>query len=66
MSDLLTQYRTTNNKTLEDISEALGVHKSTVLRWEQGQVPPGRVIDVERITGIPRAKLRPDIFGSAA
>lgn len=34
-------------------------------RWETGarQVPPARVLDVERITGISRHELRADVFG---
>lgn len=38
------------------------VNKSTVLRWERGGVPFERVVDVERVTGIAREELRPDIF----
>ncbi|MBX3583583.1 MAG: helix-turn-helix domain-containing protein [Rhizobiaceae bacterium] len=41
------------------------VDKSTVLRWERGQIPPERAVEVERITGISRHELRPDIFGPA-
>lgn len=29
--------RTKNNKTLDDIGNLLGVHKSTVSRWENGE-----------------------------
>lgn len=39
------------------------VDKSTVLRWERGQITPERAVEVERITGISRHELRPDIFG---
>lgn len=63
MSNTLSRYRAETGKTLEDIGDALGVNKSTVLRWEQDRIPAERVIDVERATGIPRAKLRPDLFG---
>jgi DNA-binding transcriptional regulator YdaS (Cro superfamily) len=48
--------------TLEQLGEALGVNKSTVLRWEESKIPAERVLDVERITGIPRTELRPDLF----
>lgn len=48
-----------------DLAKALGVDKSLVTRWVQGRVPAERVADVERVTGIPRHELRPDIFGSA-
>ncbi|MGV0817149.1 hypothetical protein [Martelella sp. AMO21009] len=38
------------------------VDKSTVHRWERGRLSVRRAIDVERITGIPRWRLLPDIF----
>jgi len=44
-----------------DVARALNVDKSTVTRWEQGAIPAERVIDVERVTGIPREVLRPDL-----
>lgn len=49
--------------TLEALSAGLGVNKTTLLRWEEGTVliPAERVIDVERITGISRHALRPDL-----
>ena len=63
MSTSLSRYRAETGKTLEVLGEALGVNKSTVLRWEQDRIPAERVIDVEKATGIPRAQLRPDLFG---
>lgn len=50
-------------KTLDDAARALGVNRTTLLRWEEGtvQIPPERVIEIERITGISRHKLRPDL-----
>lgn len=59
----LRRYR--GDRTLESLSADFGVDKSTLLRWEEGKVPPARVLDVERITGISRHVLRPDIFGDA-
>lgn len=38
------------------------VDKSTVLRWERGQITPRRAIEVERITGIARNLLLPELF----
>lgn len=46
-----------------DLANALGVDKSLVTRWAQKRVPVERVADVERVTGIPRHELRPDVFG---
>lgn len=65
----LAQYREANRKTLDELGTALGVDKSTMLRWERGRVPAERVLDVERLTGISRDVLRPDlakIFAGAA
>ena len=50
---------------LIDLARLLEVDKGTVTRWGQKTVPLGRVFDVERVTGIPREKLRPDFFGEA-
>lgn len=41
------------------------VDKSTVMRWERGRITPERAVEIERITGIPRHELLPDIFGPA-
>lgn len=38
----------------------LGISKGAVSQWSR--VPVGRVLDVERITGIERYKLRSDIY----
>jgi DNA-binding transcriptional regulator YdaS (Cro superfamily) len=39
----------------------LRLSPQAVAQWRQ--VPPERVIDVEKITGVSRHHLRPDIFG---
>lgn len=46
---------------------ALGIHNpSVVANWRlRNRVPAERVLDIERITGISRHELRPDIFGPA-
>ena len=61
-SSPLRSYRQIAKRTLESLAADFGVHKTTVLRWEDGGVPVNRLADAERITGIPRRKLRPDIF----
>lgn len=40
-----------------------GVNKSSVTRWLQGRLTAERAVEIERLTGIPRSELRPDIFG---
>ena len=43
-----------------DLARACGVNKSTVARWRR--VPAERVLEVERVTGISRHEMRPDIY----
>lgn len=45
------------------LSTKLGLSRGAVSQWEK--VPLERVNDVARITGIPRERLRPDVFGPA-
>lgn len=40
-----------------------GITPQAISQWKR--VPVGRVLDVERITGVSRHDLRPDIFGPA-
>lgn len=41
-----------------------GITSQAVSQWRQ--VPPERVLDVERVTGVPRQELRPDLYPPAA
>jgi DNA-binding transcriptional regulator YdaS (Cro superfamily) len=47
---------------LERLGLAIGITAQAVWKWNR--VPANRVIAVERATGIPRERLRPDIFGA--
>lgn len=47
-----------NRKT--DLARALGITVAAVRQWVR--VPDDKLVDVERITGIPREALRPDLF----
>lgn len=51
------------NMRLAQLATALKVNKSLVTRWNQNRVPIERLADVERVTGISRQVLRPDVFG---
>lgn len=44
------------------LARSLGITHGAISQWDQ--VPAERVLDVERITGISRHELRPDIFGA--
>ena len=43
------------------LAQSLGISFQAVCQWKR--VPIERVAAVEKITGVPRAMLRPDIFG---
>ena len=45
------------------LSRQIGISAQAISQWDR--VPPARVLDVERITGISRHDLRPDIYGPA-
>lgn len=47
-----------------ELAEELGCLPSAISQWER--IPVNRVPAIERITGIPRRELRPDIYGEAA
>lgn len=42
------------------LAEALGITSQAISQWRQ--VPHERVLAVEKITGIPRYELRPDLY----
>jgi DNA-binding transcriptional regulator YdaS (Cro superfamily) len=42
------------------LAAALGIKPPSIYSWRR--VPAERVIEVERVTGIPRTVLRPDIY----
>lgn len=50
--------------TLDGVAELFNVNRTTVLRWEKGEVPIPikRLSHIEKVTGVSRQKLRPDIF----
>jgi DNA-binding transcriptional regulator YdaS (Cro superfamily) len=40
-----------------------GLTSQAVSQWKK--VPPNRVLDVERVTGVSRYRLRPDLYGDS-
>lgn len=66
MKELRT-YRKKHNLSCAALGELLGVTRVTVFRWEDGTRRIGLSVlgKVAEVTGIPREKLRPDIFGDA-
>lgn len=61
----LKAWRKAANKNTEDAAREAGVTPAMWSRWEneRRQVPAERVLDLERITGVSRHDLRPDVFG---
>lgn len=61
------EYRKASGKTVDEIAVEFDVHRATIFRWEAGDphIPVKYLDKAEKITGIPRAHLRPDIFGPA-
>jgi transcriptional regulator with XRE-family HTH domain len=58
------QYRNDNGLTQEAFADLVGKTKATVSRWESGvRAPsPETVLEIEAALGIPRQKLRPDLY----
>jgi len=48
-----------------DLARKCDVEKSTVTRWAERGIPLVRVFQIEKKTGIPRQKLRPDFFAES-
>jgi transcriptional regulator with XRE-family HTH domain len=49
--------------SLTDLARSMNVDKATATRWAQRHIPPERLQEVSRITGIPVRDLRPDLAG---
>lgn len=52
------------NLTIKEASALFDVDRTTVIRWENGEprIPLKRLPDAERIFGVSRTAIRPDIF----
>ncbi len=46
--------------SVRDLASGLGITSAAVYAWPE--VPLDRIADVERLSGIPREQLRPDIY----
>jgi DNA-binding transcriptional regulator YdaS (Cro superfamily) len=42
------------------LAKLLDISPTAVLKWDH--IPTARIIDVERVTGVDRTDLRPDLF----
>jgi DNA-binding transcriptional regulator YdaS (Cro superfamily) len=45
---------------IRPLARKLGISMAAVWKWTR--IPADRIVEVERVTGIPREKLRPDLY----
>jgi post-segregation antitoxin (ccd killing protein) len=48
------------------LGAALGLAHTSILKWRRSGIPAERVPAVEAATGVPRQRLRPDLFAVSA
>lgn len=46
------------------IARELGISLAAITHWKRRGVPADRALTVERLSGVSRHKLRPDVFGA--
>lgn len=56
----LTTWMKTERGRLAELATECGITHAAILQWTR--VPSERVVTVERVTGIPRIELRPDLY----
>jgi DNA-binding transcriptional regulator YdaS (Cro superfamily) len=65
MSDLRERFRAVASEKfggLTGLAAALGCSTQALRWWRTHYVPAERVVEIERVTGIPREELRPDLY----
>lgn len=46
-----------------ELARRLDIRQQSVYYWiQRGRVPAERVLEVERVTGVPRHQIRPDLY----
>lgn len=49
------------------LARRIGVSRNAISQWHaSGRIPAERVLEIERLTGVSRHDIRPDIYGPAA
>jgi DNA-binding transcriptional regulator YdaS (Cro superfamily) len=48
---------------LAQLAAELGIARQAIYQWKR--IPVDRVVEIERLTGVSRTELRPDIFEAA-
>lgn len=49
-------------KSRAELARQMKVSSPSIIQWERGRVPAERVLQIERLTGVSRHELRPDIY----
>lgn len=44
------------------LAKSIGLSRNAIYKWRT-RIPAERVMDVEKVTGIDRTRLRPDLYG---
>lgn len=57
--------RKPDGRGFAELAALLGVSRQAVYKWLETRVPIERCPVVERVTGVSRYELRPDIYGAA-
>ncbi len=66
MLDIATMSETPLDRAIKEaggltkLAASLNITKQAVAQWDE--VPPLRVLEVERISGVSRSELRPDLY----
>lgn len=52
---------------ISQLSKDLGLSRQAVYKWQWNAkgIPAERCLEIEKLTGIPRCQLRPDLWGYA-
>ena len=48
--------------SMRKLAHMLDLHHHAVQQWVRARVPADRIVEIERITGVPREELRPDLY----
>jgi transcriptional regulator with XRE-family HTH domain len=62
--EALALYRQALSLSRAELARRIKTSRANVTRWENGtrKPSPDKLKDIEAVTGIPRQKLRPDLF----
>ena len=44
------------------VADLVGVSPQAITKWINGRIPAERVLEIERLTGVSRHELRPDLY----